>query len=169
MISGISLDDDGTLTVNYTHDDPSVYNKKIKWVESASIDPDTGEFAIHFNHGYDAEGKPTLVTANLNWVKGIDVDNYGVVTLRYPDSTKDKTLDTKVKWIKNVFINQDGKVTIQWNTVGQDSSFETTELQTHIKWVEDISTENDGTVNVKYNTESEPTPISKALTYINDV
>lgn len=169
MISGITLDDDGTLTVNYTHDDPSVYNKKIKWVKSVSIDPDTGVFTTCFNHDYNAQGEQTIVTENLNWVKGIDVDNYGVVTLRYPDSTKDKTLDTKVKWIKNVFIGQDGKVTIQWNTVGQDASFETTDLQTNIKWIENISTAEDGTVNVKYNTESEPTPISKALTYINDV
>ena len=51
MISSINLADDGTLTIDYTHDDTVTYTKKIKWIDSVTLNPNTGAYKIQYNDG----------------------------------------------------------------------------------------------------------------------
>ena len=51
MISSINLADDGTLTIDYTHDDTVTYTKKIKWINSVTLNPNTGAYNIQYNDG----------------------------------------------------------------------------------------------------------------------
>ena len=51
MISSINLADDGTLTIDYTHDDTVTYTKKIKWIDNITLNPNTGAYKIQYNDG----------------------------------------------------------------------------------------------------------------------
>lgn len=51
MISSINLADDGTLTIDYTHDDTITYTKKIKWIDNVTLNPNTGAYKIQYNDG----------------------------------------------------------------------------------------------------------------------
>lgn len=51
MISSINLADDGTLTIDYTHDDTITYTKKIKWIDNVTLNPNTGAYKIQYNNG----------------------------------------------------------------------------------------------------------------------
>lgn len=51
MISSINLADDGTLTIDYTHDDTVTYTKKIKWIDNVTLNPNTGAYKIQYNDG----------------------------------------------------------------------------------------------------------------------
>ena len=51
MISSINLADDGTLTIDYTHDDTITYNKKIKWINSITLNGNDGRLKIQYNDG----------------------------------------------------------------------------------------------------------------------
>lgn len=51
MISSINLADDGTLMIDYTHDDTVTYTKKIKWIDNVTLNPNTGAYKIQYNDG----------------------------------------------------------------------------------------------------------------------
>ena len=51
MISSINLANDGTLTIDYTHNDTVTYTKKIKWIDSVTLNPNTGAYNIQYNDG----------------------------------------------------------------------------------------------------------------------
>lgn len=65
MVKDIVLDTDGTLTIHYTHEDRTVYNKKIKWITDVTVDvgaaegEGTQQLTINYNTGETVViGKP---------------------------------------------------------------------------------------------------------------
>ena len=96
MISGVSLAADGTITIDYTHDDDTVFTKAIKWVDQITLNTDTGVLTATYNHTTDAQGNPTTYTTTLDWVKDISVSNDGTITFDYTDSA-DKVMNKLIK------------------------------------------------------------------------
>ena len=65
MVKDIVLDTDGTLIIHYTHEDRTVYNKKIKWITDVAVDvgaaegEGTQQLIINYNTGEtEVIGKP---------------------------------------------------------------------------------------------------------------
>lgn len=139
MIDTINLADDGTFTINYTHDNTVTYAKKIKWVTSVSLAAD-GTFTTTFNDG-------TNYTTSLTWVKNILLANDGTVTFQYSNQA-DVVKKNLIKWINSVSLN---KTTGAFNITFNDS----TQYDASLTWVKDILLAADGTLTFKYTDQAD--------------
>lgn len=73
MISSINLADDGTLTIDYTHDDTITYNKKIKWINSITLNGNDGRLKIQYNDGTEYNTQlvyPSDLSVNTGTTEG---------------------------------------------------------------------------------------------------
>lgn len=151
IITDIRVADDGTLTVDYSHNDSSVFTKKIKWVKGVSLTTgdgsDGGKFTLSYNNG------SADYTANLTWVKGIELSDDGTVTYTYsgtnngaiPSNGK-TSVDKLIQWINNVVLNENnGNFHIDYNT---GKTYETT-----LDWVKNIIINQDnGDITLNHTT-----------------
>ena len=163
VIDNVSIADDGTITIGYTHDDDAVWTKKLKWVQSATLNPDNGLFTLTYNHTTDAEGNPTTYSTYLDWVKTVSIDEDGTVT--FDHSHEDDTVyDKLIKWCTGVTINNNGTVTFTWNNGSSDTIFSNI-----IQWISSVNLAADGTLTVGYNNGAADSVFSKAVKWITDV
>ena len=150
-ITNIAIADDGTLTVSYTHNDNSVFTKKIKWVKSVALTTGDGSEGGHFTVAYN--NGDTSYTTDLTWVKGISIADDGTVTYTYagtnggtiPASGK-VVINKLIQWIDEASLNTDnGKLQIDYNT-GENYS-------TTLDWVKDITlSDTDGKITLHHTT-----------------
>lgn len=73
MISSINLADDGTLTIDYTHDDTITYTKKIKWINSITLNGNDGRLKIQYNDGTEYNAQlvyPSDLSVNTGATEG---------------------------------------------------------------------------------------------------
>jgi hypothetical protein len=152
LINNITLADDGTLSITYTHNDATTYSKKIKWISSFSLTTGTGSqgghLAVVFNDGTKYEN-------DLSWVKDISVSDDGTVTYTYAGAapgetaataTGVKTQSNLIKWIKSVGLTQEGAFTVNYNN-GTDPYKKT------VEWIDKITLDPEtGKMVIKYNT-----------------
>ena len=151
MISGISLAADGTITIDYTHDDDKVFTKAIKWVDQITLNTDTGVLTATYNHTTDAQGNPTTYTTTLDWVKDISISNDGTITFDYTDSA-DKVMNKLIKWVDQITLNgTTGHFKATYNHT-TDASGNPTTYETDLRWVNNITLAADGTLTLKYTT-----------------
>lgn len=162
-INNISMNDEGTITIDYSHDDNSVWAKKIKWIKSITLDTKTGLFTVVYNHLTDASGNPTTYTTYLDWIDEVNVANDGTVTFGHTHEA-DTVFSKKIQWVTGVTINNDGTVTFKWNNGTVDTVFGNI-----IKWISSVNLAEDGTLTVKYNNGAEDSVFSKAVKWITDV
>jgi len=163
MIDNISMDDEGTITIDYSHDDDSVWTKKIKWVKSVALNTKTGLFTVVYNHTTDASGNSTTYTTYLDWINSVDVADDGTVTFGHTHEA-DTVFSKKIKWITGVTINNNGTVTFKWNNGTADTVFGNI-----IKWISSVNLAADGTLTVGYNNGAADSVFSKAVKWITDV
>lgn len=98
MISSVDIDEEGTLTIGYTHEDTQSFNKIFKWIKSISLNGNTGKLIVEYNHSQDKDGNATKYETDLRWVNNIQVAANGQVTLKYTTGA-DVVLNTKIKWV----------------------------------------------------------------------
>ena len=152
-ITNVDLAENGTLTIDYSHNDEDVWDRVFKWITSVELNTETGHFAIKFNHDTDVKGKPTIYETDLRWVKDIEFQDNGSVNLKYTTNT-DPGLeyDRLIKWIKNVELNgETGHLTVTFN-YDKTPDGQPTIYETDLRWVNNIEVANDGTVTLKYTT-----------------
>ena len=163
MIDNVSIDDEGTITIDYSHDDDSVWTKKIKWVKSVSLNTETGLLTVVYNHTTDASGNPTTYTTYLDWIDEVNVANDGTVTFGHTHEA-DTVFSNIIKWVTGVTINNDGTVTFTWNNGTADTVFSNI-----IQWISSVNLAADGTLTVGYNNGAADSVFSKAVKWITDV
>lgn len=109
-IDEITLDDYGTLTINYSHDDDKVFTNRIQWIDNVTLSPDTGEFTVEYNNG-----TPDFNTT-LDWIKKIVVDNDGTIHYWHTAGNRDETYPHVIKWVTDVTLNEaTGLFTMNFN------------------------------------------------------
>ena len=163
IIDNVSIDDEGTITIDYSHDDDSVWTKKIKWVKSVTLNTETGLFTVVYNHTTDASGNPTTYTTYLDWIDEVNIADDGTVIFGH--TQKDDTVfDKKIKWVTGVAINNNGTVTFKWNNGTTDTVFNNI-----IQWISSVNLAADGTLTVGYNNGAADSVFSKAVKWITDV
>ncbi len=165
MIDGITIGEDGTVTIDYSHDNDKVYNKLFKWIKKVTLDKDTGRFTVEYNQETDKDGNPTKYETDLRWVKDVVLAANGTITLKY-SSGSDTTLTQKIKWISKITIGTDGTVTVEYNDGTNDT------FTKKVKWISNVTINtNDGKgnqkVHVTYNT-GEESDIGDPLNFIID-
>lgn len=165
VIDNVTVDEEGTFTIDYSHNDDSVLTKKIKWIKSVSLNRDTGHFEVHYNHETDANGNPTKYETDLSWVNEIKLSENGTITIGYCYGD-DTVLDQKIKWVTKTELSTDGVLKITYN----DGS--TSSMTNKIKWISSIaidtgSTEGNGTQKlvITYN-DGTSTKVGNPINYI---
>ena len=144
MIDTISINEDGTFTINYTHDDDAIFEKLFKWIKNVTLDTETGQFTVTYNQEIDKEGQSTTYQTYLKWVKNITIDESGNVNLEYSNGDP-QVLETQLKWVKSIQMGSDGTITVTYN----DNSTE--DFKNNIKWIDNVTLDEDGTFTVHYN------------------
>ena len=163
MIDNVSIDDEGTITIDYSHDDDSVWTKKIKWVKSVTLNTETGLLTVVYNHTTDANGNPTTYTTYLDWIDEVNIADDGTVTFGHTHEA-DTVFDKKIQWVTGVTINNNGTVTFTWNNGTADTVFSNI-----IQWISSVNLAADGTLTVGYNNGAADSVFSKAVKWITDV
>ena len=163
MIDNVSIDDEGTIIIDYSHDDDSVWTKKIKWVKSVALNTETGLFTVIYNHTTDANGNPTTYTTYLDWIDEVNVANDGTVTFGHTHEA-DTVFSKKIQWVTGVTINNNGTVTFKWNNGTADTVFSNI-----IQWISSVNLAADGTLTIGYNNGAADSVFSKAVKWITDV
>lgn len=109
-IDNISLADDGTLTIDYSHDDNTVFSRKIKWITDTVLSPDSGVFTVSYNNGDPA------FTTTLDWIKQINLDSDGTIHFIHTKDNRDESYSNKIKWVTSVDLNTaNGTFTMNFN------------------------------------------------------
>lgn len=136
IIKNITLDDKGTLTVSYTHNNDTVFTKKIKWVTGVALSTGDGTTGGHFKIDFN-NGSPSYET-DLTWVKGLEIQDNGDVIGTFA-GTNGGTLANNgknkighVRWISSVTLDE--------NTGHFVCSFNdgTASVDKRLTWVKDI-------------------------------
>ena len=163
MIDNVSMDDEGTITIDYSHDDDSVWTKKIKWVKSVALNTNSGLFTVVYNHTTDASGNSTTYRTYLDWINNVDVRDDGTVIFGHTHEAL-TVFDKKIQWVTGVTINNNGTVTFKWNNGTADTIF-----RNIIKWISSVNLAADGTLTVNYNNGAEPSVFSQVIKWITDI
>ena len=109
-IDNISLADDGTFTIDYSHDDNTVFSRKIKWITDTVLSPDSGVFTVTYNNGDPA------FTTTLDWIKQINLDSDGTIHFIHTKDNRDESYTNKIKWVTSVDLNtSNGTFTMNFN------------------------------------------------------
>ena len=109
-IDNITLADDGTLTIDYSHDDNTVFSRKIKWITDTVLSPDSGVFTVTYNNGDPA------FTTTLDWIKQINLDSDGTIHFIHTKDNRDESYSNKIKWVTSVDLNtSNGTFTMNFN------------------------------------------------------
>lgn len=143
MIKDVILDNDGTVTVEYTHDDDRIFEKKIRWITNVVLTTGNGENGGKLTIDYN-NGTPTD-EFYLTWIKSLVIDEEGSVTYTYAGTPDDSLLpegadrlyegiykvSKLLKWFKNVRVDSaTGILTFE------DNQGETYPFQ--LDWIDDI-------------------------------
>ena len=144
IIDEVRLDDNGTLTVGYTHDNDTVFDRKIKWITGMTLTSGLGNKGGHLKVDYNNGSAP--YETDITWIRDITVQENGDLVVSYcgtdggtiaPDGIS--TIPAKMKWIKKandaVSLNADnGVFTMKFNN---DTAFPP--YTTTLDWVKDIT------------------------------
>ena len=171
IIKKITVDDKGTLTVSYTHNDDTVYTKKIKWVTGVALSTGDGAAGGHFKMDFNNDS-PAYET-DLTWVKGLEVQDNGdiVGTFAGTDGGKlsndGKNKIGHIRWISSVTLDE--------NTGHFVCSFNdgTASVDKHLTWVKNITiNQANGQITINTTTGDKISPAKlKLLTAarVNDI
>ena len=130
VVEDVNVADDGTLTVSYTHNENTVFSRKIKWVNEVTLSPDSGVFTLTYNNGSPA------FTTTLDWIKDIKLDDDGTIHFIHTKDNRDEYYNNKIKWVTSVDLNTaNGTFTMNFN-YGDP-------LVRTLDWVDDIDINED--------------------------
>lgn len=113
-IDEITFTDDGTLTIDYSHDNTDKYPKWITWLTGLTLDKETGKWVTTFNNQTQDNAKDT--EQFLTWVKKIEMNDEGSITYTHTTSDDDRTDEKVINWIKSFTFDKDtGKLAVTFN------------------------------------------------------
>ena len=114
MIDNITFTKEGTLTIDYSHDDTDEYFEWITWLTGLTLDKETGKWVTTFNNQTQDNAKNT--EQYLTWVKKIEMSDNGSITYTHTTSENDRTDEKVVNWIDTfTFDKETGKLTVKFN------------------------------------------------------
>lgn len=162
MIDNISFDEEGTIVIDYSHDNIDTYTKLLKWIKQVTLDSTNGHFTVQYNHSTDKDENPTIYETDLAWVKSISIAEDGKITLHYTGGKEDEILsNTHLRWIKDIEMYANGTVKVNYND-GTDDTFDN-----EIQWITGVSLGANGTFTVTYNNGTEP--YTTTLKWVKDI
>ena len=107
-IADVALADDGTITVSYTHNNPSTWSKRIKYIKNITLAND-GTLTQIYN-----TGTSDTFANKIKWITGVDLADDGTLTQNYNTGNPD-TYSKKIKWLNSITMSSNGTVTATYN------------------------------------------------------
>ena len=102
MIKNISLNDNGTLKIEYTYDDAVIYDKKIKWITKTEISP-KGKIKITYNTGVTQE-----LNEAIKWINNITMTETGQIQITYNiDTLNPENIGQPLNYIMRMAVSPD--------------------------------------------------------------
>lgn len=157
MIENVSLNEDGTFTIDYTHDAQLKYNKLINWIKSINLNTEDGTFTVVSNNGN------IDYNTTLDWVKNITINDEGTLTIDYTKSP-DFVEKNKIKWINSVELNatqgdeKEGHLKVTFNTKSDGTNNDV--FETDLAWVNNISMSDTGLITLHYSGEGKDVEVN---------
>lgn len=152
IITDINVADDGTLTVEYTHDDDTVFTKKIRWVNAVALTNGTGAAGGHITFTFNNDNPSATNEFDISWIKGIEIDDDGSLIYTFAGRENILTLPENankvsdgvyrvedfLQWIKAVSLDtEDGTFTV---TNNRDQVI----FETVLDWIKNITLDDNG-------------------------
>lgn len=160
MIDNFSIDEYGTVVIDYSHDDRDTYKNLFKWVKEIRLNEETGLFEIEYNYDKTRDGEElakedTKLSMYLTWIKDMDVKEDGTVSFTFTTSEDDREYPQFIKWVKSVALNAEtGLFEMDFNyetePEGKENAGQPTHYEMSLTWVKDILIDKYGTVTFKY-------------------
>lgn len=171
MIDDISFDEEGTVVIDYSHDDAETYTKLLKWIKKVTLDSINGHFIVEYNHDTDKNGNPTIYETDLAWVKSIAIAEDGKITLHYTGGKADEILtNTHLRWINDIEMHADGTVKVNYNDGTNDIFDKELKYIDHIYFnkIDSDTSEGDNKFHVVYN-NGDDEAIDNIIKFINNI
>ena len=172
IITAINIDDEGTLTVEYAHDDDTVFTKKIRWVNGVSLTEGNGTAGGHITFTFNNDNPTKTQEFDISWIKGIEIEEDGSLIYSYAGTPEEENMpenavpvkadgisaDTSrtagfyrvedfLQWIHNVSLNsENGHFYV---TNNRDETI----FETDLDWIKDIQFAEDGSVTLVHTSE----------------
>ena len=164
MIDDISFAEDGTVVLEYSHDDTEEYSQWITWLTSLGLS-DEGTFTVTFNNNRIIENinEPNKIT----WLTSLSLDeNNGqfIVTFNNQAHENTKDIDKFLTWVKEITMDEFGSITYTHTTSETDRTDENV-----INWIKEFTFDKEtGKMVVKFNNDN-LTDFEHTLNYIKDI
>ena len=180
MIHNISLSENGTLTIEYTHDDTKIYEKIVKWIKEVKFDRDKGQITLIFNTG-DVQILNEQENEKIKWIDDIYVEPDGKIKVKY-NTNKDNpdviiNENNLIQWLTNIQLTDDGEIKVIYNTdptevddlEGNKVPFEGHVINNNdkIRWIKHDS--NNDEFGIKINTSHYSTELDEFGNEIGDL
>ena len=133
------MSQDGTVTIEYSHDNDKIFNKTIKWIDDIAVAND-GTLTISWNNGT----ADTVFNKKIKWITSVVMSSSGNVSVNY--NTDQSFIIGQVKWIHSIELNSDGTLAINYNT-GERQLIE----DHKIKWIDSAQLTNGHVLIFTYN------------------
>lgn len=180
-IDGITVADDGTITLDYSHDDTVIYPKLIHWIDDMQFDED-GTVTITFNNDdlntdqikLGVLSKPYL----FHWINQMNFAEDGTVTIVFNNEDLNDgqiengkiNLPHFIKWIKNISLDENtGHFIVNFNYENEADTGAATQINQFLTWIKDIQLDEDGTVKWSYTTSEDDYQKDNYIKWIKDV
>ena len=184
QITDFTIEEDGTITIAFSHNNTITYDKLIKWIDNITLNQDEqgeiqlGHFIITYNTG-DVE------TYDFDWVRDIRFEqdeqgNYdGTVFIDYTVSNTVQ-YPKLIKWINDISLASENiESQVQGEPEVVQGTFrinynDGTDLIEYLKWVNNITLSNKGQLILHYSGNGSDKVISSAednnfIKWINDI
>lgn len=170
-VDGITVAEDGTITLDYSHDDTVVYPKLIHWIDDMQFNED-GTVKITFNNDdlntnqikAGILSKPYL----FHWINQMNFAEDGTVTVVFnnTDLNDGQIVNGKIdlphliKWVESVKLNdKTGKFEIDFNYPIENDGTKT-HYENYLTWLKYFDVDEEGNITYTY-THDTDTSISR--------
>ena len=107
MIQSLSMDEDGHITIHYTHGEDQLITVIARWITAVHLS-ETGQLSIDYT-----TGESTQVENLIKWIDSISLSDEGNLIVTYNDGTSG-TIQEGIKWITNVSLSDNGTFRIEF-------------------------------------------------------
>lgn len=160
-IDNINFSNNGTITIDYSHDNTKTYSKLIDWITDMSF-ADDGTVTVSFNNDTLYSGKLTKDKL-FTWMTDFTLnEETGAINVTF-NNDKIAKISTALQWVKDITLGSDGTLTTNYTNI--EDRVESKKLN----WIKSCTFNSDtGAFSMTFN-NSNISNISKTLNYIKKV
>ena len=176
-VKDITIDNEGTITTDYTNQVNREQKNLIQWINDMSF-TDDGTVIVNFNHNNLNTTQITngvLTKTHLfHWIDDMEFKNDGTVIVKFNNASLNSesgqvkngelNLSQLITWMTNFSLNTEtGQLIVEFNNNKLIPNVNTT-----LQWVKDITISTDGTVTTDYTNKADKKQ-DKLIQWINDI